>query len=60
MLKEHSSLYGQIRAMMESAGMNIKTRQALWMEAASTATKLDNILRNRGQASPYYRTLVKN
>ncbi len=33
--------------------MNQETRQALWTEAASTVTNLDNILHNRGEASPY-------
>ncbi len=33
--------------------MNQEVGQGLWTEAASTATKLDNILRNRGEASHY-------
>ncbi len=48
-----ATLYGRMRAMMISVGMNKEIRQVLWTEAASTATKLDNILHNRGEASPY-------
>ena len=48
-----ATLYGRVRAMMTSAGLDENTRHRLWMEAAATATKLDNILHNKGELSPY-------
>ena len=48
-----ATLYGRMRAMMISAGLDESSRHKLWMEAAATATKLDNILHNKGEQSPY-------
>ena len=48
-----ATLYGRMRAMMASAGIDGEAKQRLWMEAAATATKLDNILHNDGDVSPY-------
>ncbi len=38
-----ATLYGQMRAVMTSAGVDEDTKHKLWMEAAAMATKLDNI-----------------
>lgn len=48
-----SSLYGRMRAMMLGAGLDERSKLKLWMEAAATATKLDNILSIEGESSPY-------
>jgi len=48
-----ATLYGRIRAMMKGAGLNEDEKMKLWMEAAATATKLDNILATKGEESPY-------
>lgn len=48
-----ATLYGRMRAMMTSAGLDETSRHKLWMEAAATATKLDNILHSQGDLSPY-------
>jgi len=42
-----------MRAMMLSAGFEERRRKELWTEAAATATKLDNILREKGKESPH-------
>ena len=42
--RNFATLYGRMRAMMKSAALNSTERAELWTEAASTATKLDNIL----------------
>ena len=48
-----ASLYGRMRAMMLGAGLDESSKMKLWMEAAATATKLDNILSVAGESSPY-------
>ncbi|MFM8622083.1 MAG: reverse transcriptase domain-containing protein, partial [Holophagaceae bacterium] len=48
-----ASLYGRMRAMMRGAGFDDSSKMKLWMEAASTATKLDNILSLPSAISPY-------
>ncbi len=42
-----------MRAMMTSAGVDENAKHKLWMDVAATATKLDNILNNKGEESPY-------
>ena len=49
-----ATLYGRMRAMMICAKLDAQTKQQLWMEAASTATKLDNILCERNKKTPYF------
>jgi len=49
-----ATLYGRMRAMMNGAKWNDEMKQAHWMEAASTATKLENILNEKGSKTPYY------
>ena len=48
-----ATLYGRMRAMMLSAGMDTTAKQKYWMEAAATATKLNNILNEKGKPSPH-------
>jgi len=48
-----ASLYGRMRSMMSSAGLDDAQKYKLWKEAAATATKLDNILTKDGETSPY-------
>lgn len=48
-----ATLYGRMRAMMLGAGFDESAKMKLWMEAAATATKLDNILSSSGKDSPY-------
>jgi len=48
-----ATLYGRMRAMMLGAGLDESSKLKLWMEAAATATKLDNILSATGKDSPY-------
>jgi len=48
-----ASLYGRMRAMMLGAGLDASSKLKLWMEAAATATKLDNILSMANEESPY-------
>jgi len=50
-----ATLYGRMRAMMLSAGFEELRRKELWTEAAATATKIDNILRQKGEPSPHKR-----
>ncbi|MFM8622589.1 MAG: reverse transcriptase domain-containing protein, partial [Holophagaceae bacterium] len=44
---------GRMRAMMSGAGLDESSKLKLWMEAAATATKLDNILSTSDKDSPY-------
>ena len=39
-----ATLYSRMRAMMESTGFEYNRRLELWREAASTATKLSNVM----------------
>jgi hypothetical protein len=48
-----ATLYGRMRAMMAGAKWNEEMKNKYWMEAAATATKLDNILNEKGEPSPY-------
>ena len=45
---------------MLSAGLSQKEKEELWTEAASTATKLDNIMCEKGHQSPHYTFYNKN
>ena len=48
-----ATLYGRMRAMMAAAKWDDAMKHKLWMEAAATATKLDTIMNEKGQKSPY-------
>jgi hypothetical protein len=48
-----ATLYGRMRAMMAAANWNDAMKHKLWMEAAATATKLDTIMNDKGEKSPY-------
>ena len=48
------TLLGRGRAMMNVAGFTKEKREQLWCEAASTATKIDNILvHEKGEENPH-------
>ena len=48
-----ATLYGRMRAMMAAAKWEDSMKHKFWMEAAATATKLDTIMNEKGQQSPY-------
>jgi hypothetical protein len=48
-----ATLYGRMRAMMAAAKWDDEMKHKLWMEAAATATKLDTIMNDKGEKSPY-------
>ena len=48
-----ATLYGRMRAMMVAAKWDDEMKHKLWMEAAATATKLDTIMNDKGEKSPY-------
>ena len=54
-----ATIYGRMRAMMIDAGFEMERRKELWTEAASTATKLDNILHGKDGKSAYIRMYNK-
>ncbi|MFN7263265.1 MAG: reverse transcriptase domain-containing protein [Cyanobacteriota bacterium] len=49
-----ATLYGRMRAMMAAAKWDDTMKHKFWMEAAATATKLDTIMNEKGQKSPYH------
>ena len=52
--RNFATLYGRMRSMMIFASFTKKLKHELWTEAASTATKLDNILVDKPSTdSPY-------
>ena len=55
-----ATLYGRMRAMMTAANFDTKEKHELWMEAASTATKLDNILCEGDEKSPHLKFYGEN
>ena len=48
-----ATLYGRMRAMMTAVKWDDQMKHKFWMEAAATATKLDTIMNEKGQKSPY-------
>ncbi len=48
-----ATLYGRMRAMLSLAGCDDEMKSNVWMDAAATATKLDNIMNKQGELSPY-------
>ena len=55
-----ATLYGRMRAMMLSAGFDNDMKKKLWMKVAATATKLDNIMSEKGQKSPHFLFYKRN
>jgi len=50
-----ATLYGKIQSMLRDANMSEKDKEIYWIEAASTATKIDNLLIRKGKKkSPYF------
>jgi hypothetical protein len=48
-----ATLYGRMRAMMTAIEWDDGMKHKFWMEAAATATKLDTIMNEKGEKSPY-------
>ena len=46
--RKFATLYGQIRSMFVSAGIEGQLRKRLWAEAANTSVMIDNIMVNQG------------
>lgn len=55
-----ATLYGRMRAMMLNAKWSQDMKQKHWIEAASTATKLDNMMNEKGSECPYQKFYGKN
>ena len=47
--RKFQTLYGRVRAILLSSGVNGTLRKRLWAEAANTATDLENILYKQGK-----------
>ena len=59
--RNFATLYGRMRAMKKAANFNSEQRSELWTEAASTATKLDNIIvDNKKDKSAYQKFYGRN
>ena len=48
-----ATLYGRMRAMMTAVKWDDQMKLKFWMEAAATGTKLDTIMNEKGQKSPF-------
>ena len=57
--RSFATLYSKIRAMLRAANMTKKEKEKLWTEAASTATKVDNLLIRKGEKRGPYRRFYK-
>jgi hypothetical protein len=56
-----ATLFGRVRAMMNHALFSTQKRGELWAECAATATKLENMLSDKGdEPSPYMKFYKKN
>lgn len=55
-----ATLYGRMRAMMLHAKWSQEMKHKHWMEAASTATKLDNMMNDKGAKCPYQKFYGKS
>ena len=47
--RSYQTLYNKVRAMLNGAGIKNEYRQLFWVECASTATKLENIVIKKGR-----------
>ena len=52
--RKFATLYGQIRSMFVSAGIEGQLRKTLWAEAANTSAMIDNITVNQGASKTPY------
>jgi len=50
-----ATLYGRVRAMLRSSGLDQNFKNGLWAECAATATLLDNILVDKDGESNYFK-----
>jgi hypothetical protein len=53
MERSFATLRGRVRAMLNGAGVPTEMRDSLWAECESTATKLCNLMRMKGDTSSY-------
>jgi hypothetical protein len=51
--RSFATLWGRVRAMMNNSGVEKDFRNKLWVECASTATKLSNLIVRTKEGSPY-------
>ena len=58
--RKFQTLYGRIRAMMNSAGIEGDFRKGLWAECASTATFYENIIVNREKKKSPFELMFKS
>ena len=52
--RKFATLYGRVRAMFISAGIEGELRKRLWAEAANTAAMVDNVTLNQGATRSAY------
>ena len=52
--RKFATLYGRVRAMFISAGIEGNLRKQLWVEAANTAAMIDNATVNQGADKSAY------
>ena len=56
-----ATLYGQVRAMLNRAGLVGALKEKIWAECAMTATLLDRIMSNKiGEKSKWRSSIKKN
>ena len=58
--RSFATLYGKIRAMLRDARMTKGQKDRYWTEAASTATKIDNLLIRKGETHCPYKRFYNN
>jgi len=58
--RKFQTLYGRIRAMMNSAGIEGEFRKGLWAECASTATFYENIIVNKEKKKSPFELMFKS
>jgi hypothetical protein len=57
--RKFATLYGRVRAMLNSARLTKRLREGLWAEAASTAQQLENALVTDKRDQPSYNQFFK-
>ncbi len=55
--RSFATLYGRMRLMMRAGNMTEKEKQTFWIEAASTAKKVDNLLIRKGETKGQYQAI---
>ena len=57
--RSFATLYGKVRAMLSATGMTQAEKERYWIEAAATATKVDNLLIRKGETKGPYRRFYR-